>query len=199
MLFESFKTKIITYFCRKRTPYPKLDIKRPIQYYIAPTAKINISRYFSVNYPWRDYITNQIGTINILDNATVNVDNFKLQSGIYLYVGEKAKLSLGSGYMNVNGRIYCSKSITIGEHVYIGEDTSIRDTDSHSINETPMIAPVKIGNHVWISAGCIILKGVTIGDGAVVGAGSVVTKDIPPHSLAVGCPAKVIKANINWK
>jgi acetyltransferase-like isoleucine patch superfamily enzyme len=53
--------------------------------------------------------------------------------------------------------------------------------------------PVKIGNDVWIGAGCSILPGVTIGNGAVIGARAVVTKDIPENAIAVGVPAKVLK------
>ena len=53
--------------------------------------------------------------------------------------------------------------------------------------------PVHIGNDVWVGAGAIILAGVTIGDGAVVGAGAVVTRDVAPHTLAVGVPARTIR------
>ncbi|MFC1992228.1 acyltransferase [Chloroflexota bacterium] len=54
-------------------------------------------------------------------------------------------------------------------------------------------APIKIGRSVWIAPGCIILPGVTIGECSVIGAGSIVTQSIPPYSVAVGSPAKVIK------
>lgn len=54
--------------------------------------------------------------------------------------------------------------------------------------------PVTIGNNVWICTGALVLPGVTIGDNSVIGAGSVVTKDIPPNSLAVGNPCRVIRS-----
>src|SRR5690606_8606697 len=57
----------------------------------------------------------------------------------------------------------------------------------------------KIGNDVWIAANAVVLRGVTIGNGAIVGAGAVVTKDIPPFSIAVGNPAKVIKYRFEEK
>ena len=59
--------------------------------------------------------------------------------------------------------------------------------------------PIKIGNHVWIGQRATVLKGVTIGDGAVIAAGSIVTRDVPPHSLVGGIPAKVLKENVEWK
>ena len=57
---------------------------------------------------------------------------------------------------------------------------------------------VNIGNHVWIAANVIVLKGVTINDGSIVGTRSVVTHDVPSNSLAVGVPAKTVKSNVEW-
>ena len=57
----------------------------------------------------------------------------------------------------------------------------------------------KIGNKVWIASGAMILPGITIGDGAIVAAGAVVTKDVPSRCMVAGVPAKVIKENVDWK
>ena len=62
-----------------------------------------------------------------------------------------------------------------------------------------MSSPIKIGNHVWIGMDAKILSGVTIGDGAIIAAGAVVTKDVPAYSLAAGCPAKVVRENVVWE
>ncbi len=73
------------------------------------------------------------------------------------------------------------------------------DRDYHKFNSnTEEIKPVKIGDNVWIGCNSIILKGITIGNGAVVAAGSIVTKDVPPKVLVGGNPAKVIKEDIYW-
>jgi acetyltransferase-like isoleucine patch superfamily enzyme len=61
------------------------------------------------------------------------------------------------------------------------------------------ILPVVIGNHVWIATNAIILPGVTIGEGAIVACGAVVTKDVPPHCLVAGVPARVVRENVDWK
>ena len=81
---------------------------------------------------------------------------------------------------------------------------SIRTSDSHPIfdmitnSRINQPRSVIIGNHVWISAEAKILKGVCIGDGAIIGLGSIVTHNIPSNCIASGIPAKVIKQNINW-
>ena len=110
------------------------------------------------------------------------------------------KVSLGdySG-IGVNAKIYgCCH---IGDHVMMGEDCTII-TRNHRFDRTdiPMMhqafaeeQPVVIGNDVWIGDRVTILPGVHIGDGCIVGAGAVVTKDIPPYAIAAGNPAKVIK------
>ena len=98
--------------------------------------------------------------------------------------------------------INCYQSITIGHHCAISWDVEILDTDVHRIllDHGPIVPtkPVTIGNHVWIGTRAIILKGVTIGDDAVVAAGSVVTSDVPPATLVGGNPARIIRSINGW-
>lgn len=73
------------------------------------------------------------------------------------------------------------------------------DRDYHKMNSrTEKIQPVKIENNVWIGCNCIILKGVVIGEGAVVAAGSVVTRDVAPKTLVGGNPARLLKEDVFW-
>jgi acetyltransferase-like isoleucine patch superfamily enzyme len=64
--------------------------------------------------------------------------------------------------------------------------------------DTEMVQPVRIGNHVWIGARAVVLKGVTVGDGAVIGAGAVVTQNVPPNTMVAGVPARAIRDEIEW-
>ncbi|KQO80111.1 hypothetical protein ASF29_21105 [Rhizobium sp. Leaf262] len=109
-----------------------------------------------------------------------------------------AKLTLGSGFTNRNSWISCGHEITIGEQVFIADQVIIRDWDGHTIVGRPNAAPITIGNHVWIGMRSMILKGVTIGDGAVIAAGAVVVKDVPAGSVVAGNPAKVVKNDVSW-
>jgi len=81
--------------------------------------------------------------------------------------------------------------------VRIGPYVTIADSDFHDLHQRgvrPPSAAVTIGDHVWIGGKASILKGVTIGRGAVVGIGSVVTRDVPPFAIVAGVPARVIGA-----
>ena len=129
---------------------------------------------------------------------------YKAFFGSSIELIRNAVLTLGQGYINTGGAIACAKSISIGNGVFIGRNTYITDSDHHVIYDTnrnvlnePM--PVCIKDHVLIGYGAVVLKGVTIGDGSVIGASSIVTSDIPPKCLAVGNPARVIREGIEWR
>ena len=111
-----------------------------------------------------------------------------------------ARIRIGSGCAFSNNIAICAlKSITMGDRCLIGELVTIIDSDHHELDPDKRwsghgrIAPVIIGNNVWIGSRVIILCGVTIGDNSVIGAGSVVTKSIPANCVAAGNPARVIR------
>lgn len=123
-----------------------------------------------------------------------------IRIGDYSYVGRYSVIRAGN-------------NVSIGNHVLIAHQVTIMDTDSHEIDaeeraRSHMLMlkeghphspgyvktlPVVIHDHVWISCNVCILKGVTIGEGAIVASGSVVTRDVPAWTLVAGNPAKVIK------
>lgn len=121
--------------------------------------------------------------------------NCQFYSGVRLEIGPSGTLLIGNGsYLNRNTLIVCEERVDIGKNCKIAWDVIIMDSDLHPIdNSTPIInKPVRIEDGVWIGCRCIILKGVTIGHGAVIAAGSVVTRNIPPRTVYGGSPAKLI-------
>jgi len=123
------------------------------------------------------------------------------------------KVELGR-YVSINGPntdiISLIHPVTVGSFTSIARNVSIQEFNHNYSNLTTYHihqnvfkesrlkdvssnGPIHIGNDVWIGAHCVILSGVTIGDGAVIAANSVVTKDIPPFAIAGGIPAKVLK------
>lgn len=115
-----------------------------------------------------------------------------------------ASIELAEG-VQLNGTAITARSqrIRIGERAMIAPNCVITDSDFHAPwpaerrQTDPGFerdAPVSIGRHVWIGMGCLILKGVTIGDGALVAAGSVVTRDVAPGAVVGGVPASPLKA-----
>lgn len=124
------------------------------------------------------------------ENLTVN-QPFRCDYGRNIRLGDNV-------FINFNMTILDEAEVTIGNNVFIGPNVSIYtpchplDADERNTG-VEWAEPVTIGNDVWIGGNTVILPGVTIGDGAVVGAGSVVSRDVPEASLVVGCPAHVVR------
>ena len=146
-------------------------------------------------------------TIKIGSNVTIYNKISENPAGINhrsVLVASKpgAKLIIGDN-VGISGVILdCTKEIVLEDFVYLGAGVMVYDTDFHPINFSDRrmkdkskikSAPVRICEGAWIGARTIILKGVTIGPRAVIGAGSVVTRDIPADCIAAGVPAKFIK------
>lgn len=133
------------------------------------------------------------------DNSSLIVNkNFAFFYGADIILFENSKLSLGKSFINSDCKIRCHKCIEIGDGCAISHDVTIMDSDAHKINGGIKTEPIKIGNHVWIGSRVMILPGVHIGDGAVVAAGAVVTKDVKEKTLVAGCPAHVVKKDVEW-
>lgn len=137
--------------------------------------------------------------IEIGDNVTLHsVITF---SGSKVF--DRPLLKIGnSSYLGSRVSISVANVVSIGDHCYIANDVIIRDNDGHPRdymerrNNYPVrkedVKPVKIGNDVWIGSNVIVLKGITIGDRAIVATGSVVTKDVASDSIVAGNPARLI-------
>jgi acetyltransferase-like isoleucine patch superfamily enzyme len=107
-------------------------------------------------------------------------------------------------FINPTTSIIAGRRVEIGEYCNIASRVVIMDNDlhKHAIGDEKLIKAykeVKIGNHCWIGWAATILKGVTIGDGSIVAAGAVVTKDVKERTLVGGVPARVIRENVVWE
>ncbi len=126
--------------------------------------------------------------------------------GAIVCVKQNAKLATGRNFaISGTTSIVCSKSISIGHDVQFSWDTLVMDSDAHHIlgaDHTPMqnTAPVSIGNHVWIAAGCTLLKGTGIGNECVVAGNSLLNKKYDSDNVLIaGAPARIIKTIGGWK
>lgn len=190
---------LLSAFLSIQSRKPILIYKR-VKFYKEKGAIFDVKNLIEIGLAWKG-CNYKYSSFVILENAKVYVKGkLKIYSGCNISVNNNATLTLGNGFINNNVSIACFDNITIGDDVAIAERVVIRDSDNHEIGYEgyKKSKPITIGNHVWIGLGATILKGVTIGDGAIVAAGSVVTRDVPSGSLVGGIPAKVIKQSVSW-
>lgn len=132
-------------------------------------------------------------------NVHVDID-FRCEYGKNIFVGDKVIINMNCTFVD-NNRIEIGNNVLIASNVQIytaTHSTKVKERTMQDWDESKAICntyalPVKIEDNVWIGGGAILLPGVTIGKNSVVGAGSVVTRSIPPNCVAVGNPCKVIK------
>lgn len=151
-------------------------------------------------------------SISIGDNCIIN--------GSFIFESDKGAVTIGNNvFVGKNVRFFSRNNIKIGNDVMIAENVTFYDHNSHSLNwkdrlydtqsltqaksseervkiknwNNVLDAPIFIDNNVWIGMDSLILKGVTIGEGAIIGARSVVTKDVAPYTCVAGNPAVFIK------
>lgn len=131
------------------------------------------------------------GLLGSVGNQFLIEQPFRCDYGYNIHLGENF-------YSNMNLTILDEAKVTFGDNVLIAPNVSIY-TAGHPVDMKRRNAaleyayPVSIGNNVWIGGNVVILPGVTIGDNSIIGAGSVVAKDIPANVVAVGNPCKVVK------
>jgi acetyltransferase-like isoleucine patch superfamily enzyme len=134
-------------------------------------------------------------------SALVFAERVRLGKYVGFYLdGPDARIEIGS-FTGINRRTeICAQSLVkIGARCIIGWDVVITDSDYHQFGDTEIVAPVNIGDDVWIGARAIILKGVTIGSGSVIAAGAVVSGDVSPATLMGGNPATLIREDVVWR
>lgn len=147
--------------------------------------------------PWHIEIFG--GPVFIGDNITLLASSDK-RTRLTVWSDKKdiAGIRIGDHVLISPGvRISAAQEITIGDNCMIASGAYITDSDWHGIYDRSLppdtAYPVRLENNVWIGDSAIICKGVTIGQNSIVGAGAVVSNDIPANSIAVGNPARVVK------
>lgn len=185
----------------KRITTGKCYLLKNTSAHVAPSARIVVKKgTLTINDKWtpRDPFPTDFSMGNYAQ--LIANGSFHIYSGSRIYIDNQATLVLGSGYINNNANINCFERIEIGQKVAIGNNVCIRDSDNHVIesSERGKTGPIIIGDHVWIGMNVTILKGVSIGDGAVIAANSLVNKDVAAHTLVGGTPAKVLKEGVVW-
>ncbi len=183
-------------------------------YYLPSTILNKINYRFSHVTVGRGHETKGILFVRVADGGTIRIgNNVRINSKAsanpigagdrtYFQVLKGACLEIGDNTRMSNCAITAATKVTIGNYVRIGAGVKIYDTDFHSLNPYDRTAvpekgeakkkPVIIFDYAFIGVGSYILKGVTIGKGAVIGAASVVTRDIPDFEIWAGNPARKI-------
>jgi acetyltransferase-like isoleucine patch superfamily enzyme len=201
---------------------PALKLKALTRDFEATVLKLSFVRLIDAMIGWRNRLSGAVsigrGTtiawrrircasgnhLSVGDESIIHADiNFEDQGG---------EVRIGSRTFIGRSNLVCYRSLIIGDDVIMSWGITVVDHDSHNISwekrqndvrdwvsgrknwDQVDHAQVTIANKAWIGFNVSILKGVNIGEGVVIGACSVVTQDIPPYSLAVGCPARVIRS-----
>lgn len=192
--------------------YPSL--KQPILSFV-------LNRLKPWQNAWRTFLLRKFGVK--VDTSCLIAANVMASLGFsqgrrgYIKIDAKTQICNGvildcwGGSITIRENVFVGPYTVIYGHggVMIGKDTlismhcrilssnhTIPDKNGRIRSKPDILLPVTIGEDVWLGAGATVLGGVTVGDGCVVGAGAVVTKDLPPYSVAVGVPAKVVKTRL---
>ena len=126
--------------------------------------------------------------------------NFALGQGSQMIVSGTMDIGAESGF-NEDAYVWCENRIVLGRDVRAGRGVTIRDTNGHWMNFPAfrISKPIVIGDHVWLCDECKIMPGASVGSGSVVGSRAVVQGVVPPNSLVIGNPAKIVCSNVEWQ
>ena len=178
---------------------------------ISKNANINLNGIISLGD--KKFQNSKLETrLLVGDGANLEVKNdwcFIYGSDIEVFKGATLKIEGKSASSdipvcgtNINCTIVCAEKIEIGKDVQIGRNVTIRDNNGgHYINRQgyKKSKPVIIGDKVWLCEGCTIMQGVKIGDGAIIGAHALVVSNVPPNTMVIGNPARVVDEDVLWK
>ena len=167
-------------------------------------VRIGENTLITADYAFKRFRSKQPDALLIGSHATMD--------GVHFAIGEGGRISIGDYCYFTNAVLLCELELRFGNYVVIGWNATIADTDFHPLAPAERIAdaiacsalgqgrprpeiakkPVVIENDVWIGPNATILKGVRVGAGAWIEAGSLVTRDVPPRSRVLGNPAQIV-------
>ena len=167
-------------------------------------ARIGANTLVSGELAFRRFRSQEPDALVIGANCTMD--------GVHFALGQQARVRIGDFCYFTNAVLLCEQELRIGSYVVIGWNATVADTDFHPLEPAERVAdaiacsplgkgrprpeisrrPVIIEDDVWIGPNAAVLKGVRIGAGAFVEAGSLVTRDVPPRARVLGNPAQVI-------
>jgi tetrahydrodipicolinate N-succinyltransferase len=171
---------------------------------VPENVRVGPSAYIQTSYSFKQFRSRRADAVEIGEAASIYL-------GVMFDMGRDAQLSIGA-YCLLNGvRIICDSQIIIGPYSLISWNVVLMDSYRFSFetaerckelegvlvslpDSSERARPIRIGSNVWIGFDSCVLPGVTIGDGSVVGARSVVNQDVPPYTVVAGNPARVIRS-----
>lgn len=163
-------------FFRRRN-YSKILVGFKAHFLTYATADCEFNEYVSLQRDSKLFSC-QLGRATYIGGASLS----NVSTGKFCSIGQGVRIGLGrhpTNFLSTHPAFYSTGSQTL---LQIAEFPNFQEA-----------IPVVLGNDVWIGANSLVMGGISIGDGAIVGAGSIVTRDIPPYAVAVGNPAKVIR------
>lgn len=186
MLYKIFRLlRSVPYIIKTKC----FSVRLPLMSKINVSGDINVISYLSIG---------EFSAMEIRKHCLLEVNGFSSRPNIKINISNGGVLSIGyNTYLESFSTILCKGKIKIGDNVAIGQNVVIVDFNHVISNEKKsfvrsedVIGKIEIGNNVWIGAGSKILMNVIIGDGAIIGANSVVNKSIPTGKKFGGIPAK---------
>jgi acetyltransferase-like isoleucine patch superfamily enzyme len=171
---------------------------------LPPNARVGVNTLITGELTFKRFHSQEPEALSVGSNCTMD--------GVHFALGPKGRVRIGDFCYFTNAVLLCELELRIGSYVVIGWNATIADTDFHPLGPAERVAdalacsprgkglprpsiprrPVIIEDDVWIGPNAAVLKGVRIGAGAFVEAGSLVTRDVPPRARVLGNPAQVI-------